>query len=109
MLQLSLKLFNVTPGQLPELVRQDIMGLVATDPVRRGLPLPLFTASLVLLPCVPVSYSVRTLLLSICATGGNTLGHVKSALLPHVLLCCDALPAGVCGPFCAPGVHPLHS
>ncbi len=36
LVRLSLKLFNVQPEELPEGVRQDVAGLIATDPVSRG-------------------------------------------------------------------------
>jgi hypothetical protein len=35
MVRLSVKLFNITPDQLPEQLRQEVMDLVASDPVSR--------------------------------------------------------------------------
>lgn len=37
-MRISLKLFNVAPEQLPQQLQQDIMQLVAVDPVRLLLP-----------------------------------------------------------------------
>lgn len=42
-MRLSLKLFNVTPEDLPVSVRQEVLGLVSADPVRavEGSPTPI--------------------------------------------------------------------